>query len=243
MPRIITIPTSPILRENVYIGKAQLHHSKRAQTLLEETQQWAKKQIKQAKTEAEATHLHAFKHGYRDGLIAAIQALADYFKEGQTLSQRLKKKLEEHAQTLLSHALSHPDIALTLLTEWINAQKPKNTTTLSLTLPLDSRIPREMILERLLLPWKKQIKIKYHQKTCFIIKHGDVIAEFNPDIFLQQAQQALMHKMSAISEEAYQLDQTTFKQIQHAFAQHFSSQEHASDSSEHHTHSDDYKEE
>lgn len=243
MPKIITIPPSPRLRENVYISKVQLHHSKRAQTLLEETQQWTKKQIKQAETQAETIHLQAFKHGYRDGLIAAIQALADYFKEGQTLSLRLKKKLEEHAQTLLSHALSHPDIALTLMTEWINTQKPKNTATLSLTLPLDSRIPREMILERLLLPWKKQIKIKYHKKACFIIKHGDVIAEFDPDIFLQQAQQTLMHKMSGISEETYQLDQATFKHIQHAFTQHFSSQKNSSDSSEHHTRSDAYKDE
>jgi hypothetical protein len=243
MPRIITIPASPILRENVYIARAQLHHAKRAQTLLDETQHWAKKYIKQAEAEAENIHLQAFKHGYRDGLIAAIQALADYFKEGQTLSQRLKKKLEEHAQTLLSHALSHPDMALTLLTEWINAQKPKNTTTLSLTLPLTSRIPREMILDRLLLPWKKQIKIKYHQKTCFIIKHGDVIAEFDPDIFLQQAQQALMYKMSNISEDAYQLDQATFKQIQDAFTEHFNRHEQASDSSTPRTHLDDYQEE
>lgn len=225
MPRVITIPRLPPLREDVYIAKAQLQQAKRAQTVLDEAQQWAKQHIKQADEQIEAIHVKAFQHGYRDGIIAALQALANFLKEGQTLNQRLNKKLEEYAKTLLTNSLDHPDIALLLLSDWINAQKPTHNTALILMLPLNSKVPRDMILERLQLPWKRRIHIKYHQKDCFIIKYGDVIAEFDFNTFRNQSQQALMQKMSDVSSECYQLDQAAVKQIKHAFEQYFVSQE------------------
>ena len=189
MPRIIQTLHSILPVEGVYIARAKLQQGQRAQTLIDEAKRSARRLIKDAQVSADDAYQQALRDGYRDGVIAAADAIADHFFAEQRLASDLQKKLMQQVRTALQLALDHPELILVLLDEWLKNQITSADIPLKLFLPCQIYHAHEQVMACLEAAWCARVQVEYHDDERFILSSGDQIAEFDPTSFLGQIEE------------------------------------------------------
>lgn len=160
--------------------------------LVKQARREAVKCLKQAAREAEQLRSQARNEGYQQGVLAAADTVAGFFAERQQLSLSLQREVEEHARALIMAALSHTDLLLLLLEEWLAQQPaPSRPEPLELWVPTDSRAAALRLKRQIGALWSGKYDIITHEGGSFIMKYGDQVAEFDAGAFIDAATRQL----------------------------------------------------
>lgn len=217
MPRIIQTLHSLSPAEGVYIARAKLQQSQRAQNLIDEAKRSALRLIKEAQVTADNVYQQSLRDGYRDGVIAAANAIANHFSAEQRLALDLQKKLMQQVRVALQLALDHPELILLLLDEWLKNQASSADIPLKLFLPCQIYHAHEKVMACLEAAWCARVQIEYHDDERFILCSGDQIAEFDPTSFLEQVEEQVKHHCADLFPVYSALSKETLEKIKEIF--------------------------
>ena len=221
MPRIIQTLRSLSPVEGVYIARAKLQHGQRAQTLVDEAKRSALRLVRDAQVTANDAYQQALRDGYRDGVIAAADAIADHFSAEQRLALDLQKKLMQQVRAALQLALDHPELILVLLDEWLKNQVNSADIPLKLFLPCQFYHAHEQVMSCLESSWCARVQVEYHDDERFILCSGDQIAEFDPTSFLNQIEEKVKHHCAELFPAYSTLSKETLEKINKIFQHRF----------------------
>lgn len=161
--------------------------------LTKQARREAVKYLKQAAEKAERLCSQARSEGYQQGMLAAADAVAGFLAERQQLRLSLQREVEDHARALLTAALSHADLLLLLLEEWLAQQPaPSISAPLELWVPADRRAAALRLKRQIGALWSGQYDIIAHDGGSFIMKYGDQVAEFDAEAFIDAATRQLV---------------------------------------------------
>lgn len=63
--------------------------------------------------------MYAYQEGYEQGMIDALQQVAAYLTDNQTMARKWMEKIQTYARELFSAAVDHPETLLTVPDEWL----------------------------------------------------------------------------------------------------------------------------
>nr|AFH88785.1 putative type III secretion system protein OrgAb [Candidatus Sodalis melophagi] len=170
------------------IKREHLQRQRCAMDLIKQARRETVKCLKQAAEEAERLRSQAISEGFQQGVLAAADAVADYLAERQGLRLSLQREVEDHARALLTAALSHADLLLVLLEEWLAQQpEPSIPAPLELWVPADRHAAALRLKRQIGALWRGKYDIITHDGESFIMKHGDQVAEFDAKAFIDAA--------------------------------------------------------
>lgn len=192
MPRDIPLRRIPPIYGGILIKREHLQRQRCAMDLVKQARREAVKCLKQATEEAEQLRNQARNEGYQQGVLAAVDTVAGFFAERQKLIFSLQREVEEHARTLLMTALSHTDLLLLLLEDWLAQQPaPSIPAPLELWVPADRRAAALRLNRQIGALWSGKYDIITHDGESFIMKYGDQVAEFDAGAFIDAATRQL----------------------------------------------------
>lgn len=172
----IPSPLSPV--EGILIKRKTLERYFSIERLEQQAHQRAKRILREAEEEAKTLRMYAYQEGYEQGMIDALQQVAAYLTDNQTMAWKWMEKIQIYARELFSAAVDHPETLLTVLDEWLrDFDKPEGQ--LFLTLPVNAKKDHQKLMVLLMENWPGTFNLKYHQEQRFIMSCGDQIAEFH----------------------------------------------------------------
>lgn len=172
----------------VLIKRKQLQRQRQSIDLVDDARKQARRLVKAAQVEADNIRLRAYHAGYQEGIVASAAAVADYLGQQHRLAGELQQQINLHARQLLSNAVSHPEIMLELLDEWLKTLPAQNNTeSLILLMPAAARGSHAQMKQKLQAAWLGNSTIEYHQDHRFVMKCGERLAEFDGEAFIQNA--------------------------------------------------------
>lgn len=221
MPKDIPLRRMPPILDGILIKRGQLLKQRRAVDVIHEARRQAAGLVKQARSEAGDIRRQAFGEGYQEGMVAAAAAVAAYLEDQQRLSSALQKQVDERARRLLSNALNHPELLLTLLDEWLAMLPAKAPVEpLQLMMPESARGSHRRLKQKLQVAWPGKCSIKYHDEARLVLKYGHQLAEFNSPEFMASAMRRLT-TLEELSAECHQLTERGLRQIHEIFIRRY----------------------
>lgn len=192
----IPSPLSPV--EGILIKRKTLERYFSIERLEQQAHQRAKRILREAEEEAKTLRMYAYQEGYEQGMIDALQQVAAYLTDNQTMAWKWMEKIQIYARELFSAAVDHPETLLTVLDEWLrDFDKPEGQ--LFLTLPVNAKKDHQKLMVLLMENWPGTFNLKYHQEQRFIMSCGDQIAEFSPEQFVETAVGVIKHHLDETS--------------------------------------------
>ncbi len=113
----IPSPLSPV--EGILIKRKTLERYFSIERLEQQAHQRAKRILREAEEEAKTLRMYAYQEGYEQGMIDALQQVAAYLTDNQTMAWKWMEKIQTYARELFSAAVDHPETLLTVLDEWL----------------------------------------------------------------------------------------------------------------------------
>ncbi len=109
--------------------------------------------------EAKTCRLYAYQEGYGQGIIEALQQVAEYLTDKRTMAWKWMEKIQMYARELFSAAVDHPETLLTVLDEWLrDFDKPEGK--LFLTLPVNAKKDHQKLKMFLMEQWPGSFNLK-----------------------------------------------------------------------------------
>jgi len=176
----------------------------RAIRLEQQAQQHARRIVRDAQQEAELIRQHAYQEGYQQGMLDTLQQTASYMADSQTLDGRCREQLSQHARTMLSSAVDHPETLLLVLDEWLR-NLPASDETLYLTLPTTAQVLQPRLMDVLSDGWTGKIHLDYHARPDFVMRHADQFAEFSPSQYVESATRELLQTLDTLPQDCRQV--------------------------------------
>lgn len=212
MPR--DIPTSPLCPpiDGVLLSHKQLQRHKRAVCLEQQTQQHARRIVRDAQQQAELIRQHAYQEGYQQGMLDALQQAASYMANNQMLDGRCREQLAQHARAMLSSAVDHPETLLLVLDEWLRSL-PDSDETLYLTLPATAHALHPRLMDVLATGWAGKIQLDYHARSDFVMRHADQVAEFSPELYVKSATRSLLQTLDTLAQDCRQVSDVALQEF------------------------------
>ncbi len=112
----IPSPLSPV--EGILIKRKTLERYFSIERLEQQAHQRAKRILREAEEEAKTLRMYAYQEGYEQGMIDALQQVAAYLTDNQTMAGS-GWKIQIYARELFSAAVDHPETLLTVPDEWL----------------------------------------------------------------------------------------------------------------------------
>lgn len=194
--------------------------------LLTDSRRQAAKTVKQAQAEAEAIRRQAYQAGYEEGLLTSVTAVADFLAQRQQLAAELQNRVSEHARSLLSSSLDHPDILLELVDEWLATLPVESPSDhLEILAPASVRKSHAKLKDKLQLTWPGKFTIGYHDEPRFVIKYSDQLAEFNADEYLNDGLRILT-KLDGLPDKCRHLTENSLRQLNKILLKYSTQDEH-----------------
>jgi len=173
--------------EGILIPASALKQRERVENILKQAQHNASKIIKQANIEAQTIRMSAQSAGYQAGITLSINAVADYIDNGQSIYLQFYSKTHESMLKKLRDALNSPEIFPLLLEHWLADVIPDEEHS-----PLFLLVPKMTLKQQTELSsyiasiWSGKVVIEQHTDNRFIIKYKSNLAEFSPDVWVEQ---------------------------------------------------------
>ncbi|MCD4498772.1 hypothetical protein [Chromobacterium vaccinii] len=211
----IPLPRQPTITDGVLIRSPQLRRLRRIDNLDQQARKRARQRLDDAEREADAIRRHAYRDGYQQGMLAALDQLAAHLANSQAQAARWREHLSEEARAMLAAAVDHPDTLLLLLDEWLRTRDgPSGDAVLHLQLPKRARSQQTALMALLADNWFGAIQIDYHDDDRFIMRCADQAAEFSPEQYLEPASRQLSHRLNTLPQECRQLSAAALEQFQ-----------------------------
>ncbi|QND85702.1 Protein OrgB [Chromobacterium vaccinii] len=225
MQEDIPLPHQPTITDGVLIRSPQLRRLRRIDNLDQQARKRARQHLDDAQREADAIRRHAYRDGYQQGMLAALDQLAAHLANSQAQAERWREQLSEEARAMLAAAVDHPDTLLLLLDEWLRSRNGlSGDAALYLLLPKRSRPLQAGLMALLADNWHGTIQIDYHDDDRFIMRCADQAAEFSPQQYLEPASRQLLQRFSALQQECRQLSAAALERFQQQLSQRLSAQ-------------------
>lgn len=113
----IPSPLSPV--EGILIKRKTLERYFSIERLEQQAHQRAKRILREAEEEAKTLRMYAYQEGYEQGMIDALQQVAAYLTDNQTMAWKWMEKIQIYARELFSAAVDHPETSFNRLDEWL----------------------------------------------------------------------------------------------------------------------------
>jgi hypothetical protein len=211
MPKTALFSEKTTAIEGVLIPASSLAQSKRIQSLLQQAQHHAAKIIMQANADAVLLRDSARSAGYQAGLMISIKSVAEYLDNNQSIYQSFCNKAHESVVANLRQALGKPEIFPQLLQEWIAETSPVDAISpLFVLIPETSHREKIGLLSFIQSIWKGAVIIEQHRENRFVVKYGNSLAEFSPEVWIAQQKidtsftQQLERDCESLSQQAKQ---------------------------------------
>lgn len=101
----IPSPLSPV--EGILIKRKTLERYFSIERLEQQAHQRAKRILREAEEEAKTLRMYAYQEGYEQGMIDALQQVAAYLTDNQTMAWKWMEKIQIYARELFSAAVDH----------------------------------------------------------------------------------------------------------------------------------------
>jgi len=210
----------PIFGE-VLIKRKHLLRQCQSIDMVNDARRQASRLVKAAQAEADEIRQRAYHAGYQEGIVASAAAVADYLGQQHRLAGELQQQINRHARQLLSSAVSHPEIMLELLDEWLKSLPAKNNSeSLILLMPAAARGAHAQMKRKLQAAWLGNSTIEYHQDHRFVMKCGERVAEFDGEDFIQNAALHLT-TIDTLPDACRELGEAAQRRLFEIFTQHF----------------------
>ncbi|QIU92598.1 hypothetical protein [Yokenella regensburgei] len=196
MPRAIQTFHRLIPVEGVLISRKQL----KTINLEQQAKCYVKKMLRDSKKDVDEIHQSAYQKGFQQGILSSIQQVVSFFSENESMLQKWNKRIDSHVREMLSVALEHPDTLLLLLDEWL-CSRPVFDDKLYLSLPFNIKQIHPQIMELVASNWEGSVHISWHKNADFIIRSGEQIAKFSPDLYVKSLKESQHQFMNDISQD------------------------------------------
>ncbi|OJB43987.1 hypothetical protein BGV60_02705 [Burkholderia ubonensis] len=200
MPRDIPIPHPQHIIDGTLLRCSALHGASRAKRLEEQARRIVQRMLRDAEQQAESLRQHGYQAGYQQGILDALQHVAAYLAASQAMAWHWRDRLDEHARAMLAAAVEHPDTLLLLIDEWLRGQERADAT-LQLTLPKSTRAHQARLIALLAEHWPGSIQLDYHAEPRCIMRCGDQLAEFAPELYVEPASRQLQQCLDALPKD------------------------------------------
>lgn len=214
----------PPISGGILIKREQLARQRRAEDIYHQARRQAVKLIKQAEVEAEQLRRQARSDGFQQGVLASASVVATFLAERQAQSQSLQYQVDDHARALLTHALTHADLPLRLLEEWLAEQvrlPPAEMLTLLVPETIGTTIAQ--MKRQLGALWPGKYEILRHPGNSFKMKYGTQVAEFDAGEFID----ATVRQLTSAPDydgETRRLSEEALQQLAALFSGYFAGQ-------------------
>lgn len=200
MPRDIPTPHLQHIIDGTLLRRSALQGASRAERLEQQARRNAQRLLRDAEQQAETLRQHGYQAGYQQGLLDALQHVAAYLAASQAMAWHWRERLVEHARAMLASAVDHPDTLLLLLDEWLRGQERADAT-LQLTLPKSARAHQATLMALLAEQWPGSIQLDYHAEPRCVMRCGDQLAEFAPELYVEAASRQLQQCLDELPKD------------------------------------------
>lgn len=200
MPRDIPIPHPQHIIDGTLLRRSALQDASRAERLEQQARRNAQRLLRDAEQQAETLRQHGYQAGYQQGLLEALQHVAAYLAASQAMARYWTERLDEHARAMLASAVDHPDTLLLLIDEWLRGQECADAT-LQLTLPESARAHQARLMALLAEQWPGSIQLDYHAEPRCVMRCGDQLAEFAPELYVEAASRQLQQCLDELPKD------------------------------------------
>ncbi|WP_095051969.1 oxygen-regulated invasion protein OrgB [Pseudomonas sp. Irchel s3b2] len=198
---------------DAHLSREDIAAARRRRTLQLQAQRWARECIDQARRDADAVHALAFQQGYAEGLLRAIEHLANGLLESQALGLQLRADLAQAAHGLLAEALSRPEWLDEMLERWLTEQPVHSGATLQVLLPVHCRSRGNELRERLRGLWSGEVVLDYHSQERYVVRLADQLLEFDIETTWQRLEPRLLACVANLPESVRSLDQASLQAL------------------------------
>ncbi|MGC0152639.1 hypothetical protein ACPRNU_09290 [Chromobacterium vaccinii] len=214
MPRDIPTPRPPAACEGVLIRRASLQPARRADELERAARRRARRITDEADAQADAVRGQAWRDGYQDGMLAALDQVAAHLADNQALARRWRERLADEARAMLRAATDHPDALLLALDEWLREQSPADDApTLKLLLPESARPQQPRLMALLADAWNGRLQLDYHADDRLLIRYADQAAEFAPELYVEPASRQALQCLDSLPRQCRALSATALETL------------------------------
>lgn len=200
MPRDIPIPPPQHIIDGTLFRRSALQGASRAERLEEQARRKARRMLRDAEQQAESLCQHGYQAGYQQGILEALQHVAAYLAASQAMAWHWRERLDERARAMLAAAVEHPDTLLLVIDEWLRGQERADAT-LQLTLPKSARAHKARLMALLAEHWPGSIQLDYHSEPHCIMRCGDQLAEFAPELYVEPASRQLQQYLDELPKD------------------------------------------
>jgi len=187
MQKTITCPNMIESIEGVLIPGSDLKKREKVENILKQAKHHASKIIKEANIQAQTIRESAQSAGYQAGIILSINSVADFIDNNQSIYLKFYTKTHESMLKNLRHALNSPEIFPLLLEHWLADVIPdEEHSTLFLLVPKMALKQQSELSSYIASLWSGKVVIEQHTDNRFVIKYKNDLAEFSPDVWVEQ---------------------------------------------------------
>lgn len=197
----------------VHLPREDIIAARQRRTLQRQAQRWARDCVDQARCDAEAMHAQAFQQGYAEGVLRAVEHLANGLLESQALGQTLRKDLAQAARAILEDALSRPEWLDEMLERWLATQTGDSGAVLQVLLPMHCRSRGDELRERLCRLWSGEVVFDYHPQERYVVRLADQLLEFDMEINQGRLEPRLLASVEKLPDSVRALDQAAVQAL------------------------------
>ena len=198
---------------DAHLPREDIAAARRRSTLQRQAQRWARDCVDQARRDAEALHAEAFREGYAEGILRAIEHLAEGLVESQSLGQTLRKDLTQSARGLLAEALSRPEWLDEMLERWLATQPGDSGAVLQVLLPVHCRTRGDELRARLCRVWSGELILDYHPQERYVVRLADQLLEFDVEMNQKRLEPRLLASVEKLPDSVRALDQSAVQAL------------------------------
>ncbi|HHL2712922.1 TPA: hypothetical protein ACQ39K_004552 [Yersinia enterocolitica] len=198
--------------DGVLVKQEQIDLNKYIETIKKQTVQKAKNIIQHTRQDVEQLAQQGYMDGYQNGMLTAIAQTALYFGGCNELFNGKRNELIEDVRNILSAAVTQPEILLSVVDEWVKSL-PLSDNMIHIYVPEITMGIEPRLKEALASLWSGQINITYHTDKKYVMSCGQQVAEFSPDIFVEQVAESLMDKFNLIPSEFQKVSEDALESL------------------------------
>ncbi|MEO9383176.1 oxygen-regulated invasion protein OrgB [Chromobacterium phragmitis] len=202
MPKDIPIFRPPAAIEGVLIPRERLWRQNQALGLEQAARRHAARIVREAERQADSLREQARRDGYAQGMREAMSHVANYLSDGDDLLRRFRGILDAEARRMLAAAVDHPEALLLALDEWLRERRGEEAEqTLYLRLPRSAGIAHAQLMSLLAESWQGRLDVEYHDDARFLMRCGELAADFDPARYVDEGVQLLQSGLDALPED------------------------------------------
>ncbi|MFK8330078.1 hypothetical protein M2D63_008695 [Pseudomonas sp. BJa5] len=190
----------------VHVRAAERSVARRCQALEHQARRVAKQQVAEARLQAQAIREQARCQGYAEGVLNAVQDLADALLHSQRLAGQVRQALIETARDTLGEVLGQVQWIEALVEQWPAASNDARVP-LQLLAPLRHKGEHARLVAALRRQWPGEIQVEYQAQSHYRLHLGELALEFHPPTVQAQLAEQVLRGSDGLARIDAELDQ------------------------------------